>query len=88
VRELRNYLESSLVLEGSAADGRPAPPDAALLPLPEARRRAMDAFERHYLVELMALHGGRVVAAAETAGVARVYIYRLLARHGLKPGES
>jgi DNA-binding NtrC family response regulator len=83
LRELRNYLERSLVLDQPAPVDPPA--DETELELGEARRRALDAFERRYLQELLARHGGRVAAAARAAGVARVYLYRLLAKHGMKP---
>jgi two-component system, NtrC family, response regulator GlrR len=87
VRELRNYLERSLILDS------PAPLDGAhegpgTLPLPEARRRALDAFERRYLEDLLRAHDGKVAAATRTAGVARVYLYRLLSKHGMKPGDE
>jgi len=84
VRELRNFLERSLVLESPALDD--LPPVATTLTLPAARRRALDAFERRYLEDLLQRHGGKVAAVAQAAGVARVYIYRLLGKHGLKPG--
>jgi two-component system, NtrC family, response regulator GlrR len=83
VRELRNYLERSLVLDHAAPID--APGDESTVELPEARRRALDAFERRYLEELLSRHGGKVAAAARAAGVARVYLYRLLGKHGLKP---
>jgi DNA-binding NtrC family response regulator len=83
VRELRNYLERSLVLDHPAPVDPPA--DEGALELTEARRRALDAFERRYLEDLLGRHGGKVAAAARAAGVARVYLYRLLGKHGMKP---
>jgi DNA-binding NtrC family response regulator len=87
VRELRNYLERSMVLDHTAGI-EPAPEPGATIELPEARRRALDAFERRYLEERLGRHGGKVAAAARAAGVARVYLYRLLAKHGMKPRAS
>jgi len=82
VRELRNYLERSLVMD--------APPPVEELELaaslPAARRRALDAFERRYLEDILQRHNGKVSAAARAAGVARVYLYRLMSKHGIKPG--
>jgi two-component system response regulator GlrR len=49
----------------------------------EARRQALEAFERAYVRELLNAHGGRVSAAARAAGIGRVYLYRLMRRHGL-----
>jgi DNA-binding NtrC family response regulator len=87
VRELRNYLERSLVLDSAEPVETSAACDAQV-PLPEARRRALDAFERRYLEDLLRRHGGKVAAAARAAGVARVYLYRLLSKHGMKPGAG
>jgi DNA-binding NtrC family response regulator len=49
----------------------------------EARSRVLASFERRYLERLLADHDGKVAAAAETAGLSRVYLYRLLAKYGL-----
>jgi DNA-binding NtrC family response regulator len=91
VRELRNYLERSLVLDQTPpmADGSTSavldqPLDASR-PYADARRSALDQFEYKYLRELLQLHAGNVSAAAEAAGMNRVYLYRILRRHGLRP---
>jgi len=87
IRELRNYLERSLVFddlaffEGSVPSA-PAPVDAALA-FSDARSRAIADFERSYLTALLDRHGGRVAEAAAAAGIDRTYFYRLLRRHGL-----
>jgi DNA-binding NtrC family response regulator len=88
IRELRNYLERSIVMRA------PLPPGAstAIDPLPAgtpqplklARERAIHIFEHAYLSDLLAREGGNVSAAARAAGVDRVHFYRLLWRHGLK----
>ena len=88
VRELRNYLERCLVMEqslpleeGHAQDD--APPDLSA-PYAEARRRVIEQFERSYIEALMARNQGKVVQAAQQAGIDRVSLYRLLRRHGLR----
>lgn len=96
VRELRNYLERCLVFEtelpvgdGSQtpmADGTVAEVDWSL-PLSEARKRAVDAFEKAYVEHALARHHGKVAKAAVEADVDRVYLYRLMRKHGLKPGD-
>ena len=88
IRELRNYLERCLVLEQQPPPRENEEPwgldAAAELPrFQDARRRALAGFERHYLELLLDKHDGKVAAAAETAGMSRVYLYRLLGRYGL-----
>jgi two-component system, NtrC family, response regulator GlrR len=90
VRELRNYLERCLVLEDEsppeaveASTTSAASVDATLV-YAEARKRALEDFERRYLQALLALHEGKVAAAAKAAEIDRVYLYKLLHRHGLK----
>ncbi len=95
VRELRNYLERCLAfddvlppdeesLDSAHLSAPPAPARIdASRPFTEARDGALAAFERTYLEELLRLHGGRMTAAAAGAGIGRVYLYKLLVRHGL-----
>jgi len=49
------------------------------------KRRAIDAFERDYLIGLMQAHGGNITHAACAAGKERRDFRRLLERHGLDP---
>ena len=58
-----------------------------VLPLPEARRAAMDRFEREYVSELLRRHKGRVMEAAREADVSRQMFQRLMARHGISRQE-
>ncbi|MCK6547561.1 sigma 54-interacting transcriptional regulator [Myxococcota bacterium] len=89
-RELRNHLERCLAFEeplpiGEAMLARPAqgPQVDVSLPHGEARRRAIDAFERAYVSALLAKHDGKVGQAAAAASIDRVYLYKLARRHGL-----
>jgi DNA-binding NtrC family response regulator len=84
VRELRNYLERCLVFQAPVPlhDGRP--PGAPAEPkYDEARRLALAEFERRYVEELLARHGGKVAEAAEAAGIDRASLYRIMRRHRL-----
>jgi len=96
VRELRNYLERCLVFEEPMPLGEPGmrltgarPVQAAQptvdpeLPYAEARRQALEDFEARYVTALLETHGGRVAPAARAAGIDRVYLYRLMRRHGV-----
>jgi DNA-binding NtrC family response regulator len=90
VRELRNYLERSLVF------AEPAPLDTAAeapacgveidtsLPYEESRRRAIDEFERRWVKAILHAHQGHVSRAAGAAGIDRAYLHRLMRRHGIK----
>jgi DNA-binding NtrC family response regulator len=90
VRELRNYLERCLVFEepvplddaGSGPLRAAAPVVDARVPYAEARRQALETFERAYVRALLDAHGGKVALAARAAGIDRVYLYRLMRRHG------
>jgi DNA-binding NtrC family response regulator len=91
VRELRNYLERCLVLkmtppldaEGlSPTSTREHPVDMSK-PYAEARQSAIEEFEKRYIETLLSLHKGNVAAAAEAAGISKVYLYKLIRRHRL-----
>ncbi len=90
VRELRNHLERCVVLQQplsvSEADdandgGFSIDPRRSYS---EAKRLVLTEFERRYLEGILALHGGNVSKAAREAGMDRVYLYKLLHRHGLR----
>jgi two-component system response regulator GlrR len=86
VRELRNHIEASIACGGglpiiARAEIVAEPPHPGDLTLPEARRLALDDFERTYVAALMLRHGGKVELVARAAGVHRSYIYRILQRH-------
>jgi DNA-binding NtrC family response regulator len=80
VRELRNTVEQA-VLE-SAARGR----TGDLAPWSEARRRALEEFERSYFTGQLAQSGGSVKAVARAARIDRRYLQRILRRLGLDGG--
>jgi two-component system response regulator GlrR len=89
VRELRNHLERCVAFEEALPIGEEVTPLVATgaatvdasVPYAEARRRALDRFEREYVKALLARHDGKVSQAAEAAGIDRVYLYKLSRRH-------
>jgi transcriptional regulator with PAS, ATPase and Fis domain len=97
VRELRNFVERALALGArealalsaahESADAAGAqmhfPPSLLALPYKEMRERVLLAAERDYIEGLLARHDRDVSAAAETAGLNRTYLYRLIAKHRL-----
>ncbi|HVY48277.1 MAG TPA: sigma 54-interacting transcriptional regulator [Minicystis sp.] len=50
---------------------------AQRLPLPLARLRIVESFERRYIEEVLREHGGNVAAAAKASGIARRYFQLL-----------
>jgi transcriptional regulator with GAF, ATPase, and Fis domain len=100
VRELRNYVERRVVLEAEApsfrdeeGDSAPPPPDKPTLgasavdievPFKTAKDGMIDQFERAYLSALLVWSDGNVSRAARKAQLDRMYLHRLLQRHGLR----
>jgi transcriptional regulator of acetoin/glycerol metabolism len=88
VRELRTALEYAVVL---AADS----PRIELWHLPfeeseEPREpnNRRDAAERTVVIRALEQSRGNLSAAAKSLGVARSTLYRMMARHGLRPGAA
>jgi DNA-binding NtrC family response regulator len=89
VRELRNYLERCLVFQEpvplSESEGHGAVHSIdPSLPYDDARAAALADFERRYVEGLLETHSGSVSSASRAAGVSKVYLYRLINKHGLK----
>ncbi|MGZ6132770.1 MAG: sigma 54-interacting transcriptional regulator [Myxococcaceae bacterium] len=94
IRELRNHLERCVVLQETLLpgegeeSGRPEEGGASVIdprvPYPEARRRALDTFERLSVEALLQLQGGKVSQAAASADIDRVHLYRLIKRHRVR----
>jgi DNA-binding NtrC family response regulator len=87
VRELRNTIrrieissEPQFVVQDLGG--------SALLELPEARRIAIEEFERSYVDRVLAAADGSVSRAASLAGVSRQFLSRLMTRHGLRRGSG
>jgi DNA-binding NtrC family response regulator len=88
VRELRNYVERTVVLrEPQPASKRQAGPAADVdlrVPFKLAKDAAVDAFERNYLAALLDAASGNVSKAARNGGMDRMYLHRLIQKHGLR----
>jgi DNA-binding NtrC family response regulator len=105
VRELRNVVERVVNLgEEALPEVAPAPVDTGPrpsatpvpleveLPFKEAKERLIEGFERDYLKSLLERCGGNISRAAREAGIARLYVRKLLKKHGLhgydSPGDA
>jgi len=99
VRELRNTLERAVVLAegdrieaadlppaitGSAAPLGPVAAAVAELSFADARRRALDDFDRTFLRAALERHGGNVSATARDLGLHRQSLQKLLKRLGVE----
>jgi transcriptional regulator with GAF, ATPase, and Fis domain len=94
VRELRSAVQRMIVTperafeispmlseQASAENDDPAPSSTELRALPDARREAIDRFERDYIKALLRKSGGSVTIAAGFAQVSRQAIHKLIAKH-------
>ncbi len=95
VRELRNAVEQALTLGAEPTAG----PDSTALsgvldytvdldvPFREAKKHVVDNFERLYVTALLEDNDWNISAAARSAGLDRMSIYKLLSRLGLSSGR-
>jgi two-component system response regulator GlrR len=94
VRELENVIERAVIVSGDdvIADvqpflGGPAEARPAVdltLPFRDAKARVVEEFERAYLTGVLALHGGKLTAAARHADMDNKNLWEKLARYGLR----
>ena len=99
IRELENLLERAYILEtgamltpesfpaelfDSAAAVSAIMPVDTQLSLSEARRRAIDDFERQYLKKLFTRNKGKVSRTAEEAGVSTRQLNKLMVKYGIR----
>jgi transcriptional regulator with GAF, ATPase, and Fis domain len=96
VRELRNYVERSVVLQKAGpAIRRTSASTAGMtsqfdisVPFKIAKDGAIDTFERGYLTALLEAAGNNMSKAARMAGMDRMYLHRLVQKHGLRGGGT
>jgi DNA-binding NtrC family response regulator len=90
VRELRNYVERTIVLREPQPAARRqlgVAGDVDLgTPFKLAKDAAVSAFERSYLTALLEAAGDNVSKAARSGGMDRMYLHRLIQKHGLRAG--
>jgi DNA-binding NtrC family response regulator len=93
VRELRNTVEQAAVLAvGDAIDAsdlrlpvkRDAAPGSGGASFADAKQRAIESFERSWLSDALAAHGGNVSRTAAAIGIARQSLQQKLRELGLR----
>jgi two-component system nitrogen regulation response regulator GlnG len=94
VRELKNVLHRAAVLASGSIEpedlilgGEDTVPSAAIdlgLPYHEAKERCVEAFERTYIQKLLERHDRNVSRAAESAGIPRQTLHRLMSKHSIR----
>jgi DNA-binding NtrC family response regulator len=88
VRELRNHVERTIALrEPLPAPNRQGQPSESVgthRPFKIAKDAVVDAFERNYVSDLLETAGGNVSRAARRGGMDRMYLHRLIQKHGLR----
>ena len=102
IRELENIFERAYILE-SSVELTPLNFPPEIVPnmevqafsdgivsasLSQASQMAVDAFERSYLVALLAQTQGKINPAAQKAGITPRQLSRLLSKHGLNTRDS
>jgi two-component system nitrogen regulation response regulator GlnG len=92
VRELRNVIERAIRLGVDPDLPERSPSERAEthseLPFKAAKEHLVTAFERDYLAALLERVDGNVSMAARESGIGRVYLHRLLKKHGLARSSS
>jgi DNA-binding NtrC family response regulator len=98
VRELRNVVERVVNLGEEALPDMPTQPEIRVsrprvsvdpeLPFKEAKEQLIEGFERDYLKSLLERCGGNISRAAREAGIARLYVRKLLKKHGLQGDDE
>lgn len=100
VRELENIIQRSMVLRDSGMielGDLPKTLSGTVSSNPSAKwidprqlsfQKARDAFERHYLQELLKQNKGNVTQSAVMAGISRRHLQDLMKKYGLRPSSK
>jgi len=101
VRELENIIERGVIFCNSGtltlkdlyldADGEPLYPhvneEVARLSFKEAKDKMISLFHNQYIMSLLRESGGNISKAAETAGIQRQYLHRLMKEAGIEADQ-
>ncbi len=98
VRELENLMERAYILEETPiltpigfptelfeqATQASTIPVHTQIPLAEARRIALDEFERRYINDLLTRNKGKINSSAAEAGITTRQLHKLMSHHGIR----
>lgn len=98
IRELENLIERAYILESTSQltpDSFPKElfenrvtladvPSDTTMRLSEARHKAIESFEKKYLIELLSRNSGRVKISAESAGITTRQLNKLMSKYGIR----
>lgn len=101
VRELENIIERGVIFCNSEtltlkdlhldAEGEPIYPnlneEIARLSFKEAKDKMINLFHNQYIMSLLRESGGNISKAAETAGIQRQYLHRLMKEAGIEADQ-
>ena len=96
VRELENKIQQLVVMSLSSEIGleniqfptnRAISHESELEYFKEAKIKAINSFEKGYLIQLLTKHRGDVVSAARRSGKSRTALWNLLKKHNLSPKQ-
>jgi len=101
IRELENLMERAYILEtssmltpesfpGELFEGvgtAPAAVEKALLPLAQARRLAIEEFEKAYINDIVKRNSGRINRSAQQAGITTRQLHKLMSKYGIHKEE-
>ncbi len=97
IRELENVMERAYILETASTltpesipielienDTPSFLPLDVSIPLADARRIAIDDFERQYLKALLVKYNGRINKSAEASGISTRQLHKLMVKYGIR----
>ena len=101
VRELENLMERAYILENTSIltpssfpqelfdhqDGSVAMRIHANIPLADARKIALEDFERQYIKELLTRNLGKIKNSASEAGITTRQLHKLMRKYGIRKEE-
>lgn len=95
IRELENKIQQLIVMSTtdviSSANSRfpllQTSQQQSVRCLKTAKKEAMNAFEKSYLVKLLSEHRGNVATAAKSSGKSRTALWNLIRKHHLSPKQ-